>query len=36
MQIIGLFISVDDKHKVKVGEPQFPVASAEQGRRVAV
>ncbi|XP_019864157.1 PREDICTED: uncharacterized protein LOC109593572, partial [Amphimedon queenslandica] len=29
-------ICVDDKHKVKVGEPGFPVASAERGRRVAV
>ncbi|XP_019860109.1 PREDICTED: uncharacterized protein LOC109588370 [Amphimedon queenslandica] len=29
-------ICVDGKHKVKVGEPGFPVASAERGRRVAV
>ena len=30
------FICLDDKHKVKVGEPGFPVASAERGRRVPV
>ena len=30
------FICVDDKHKVKVGEPGFAVASAERGRRVPV
>lgn len=31
-----LFISLDDKHKVKVGEPCFPVAAAERGKRVLV
>ena len=31
-----LFVSVDDKHKVSVGEPDCPVASAEHGRRVPV
>ena len=31
-----LFICVDDKHKIKIGEPQFPVAAAERGRRVPV
>ena len=30
------FICLDDKHKVKVGEPGFPVALAERGRRVPV
>ena len=25
---------IDDKHKVKIGEPKFPVALAECGRRV--
>lgn len=30
------FVSIDDKHKIKVGEPRCPVASAERGRRVAV
>ena len=31
-----LFVSLDDKHKVSVGEPDCPVASAERGRRVPV
>ena len=30
----SLFINIDDKHKIKVGEPNCPVASAERGRRV--
>lgn len=30
------FVSLDDKHKIKVGEPGFPVAAAERGRRVPV
>lgn len=30
------FVSYDDKHKVKVGEPGYPVAAAERGRRVPV
>ena len=30
------FISIDDKHRIKVGKPNFPVAAAERGRRVAV
>ena len=30
------FVSFDDKHKVKVGEPGYPVAAAERGRRVLV
>lgn len=28
------FVCLDDKHKIKVGEPDCPVASAERGRRV--
>ena len=31
-----LFVCLDDKHKIKVGEPGFPVATAERGRRVLV
>ena len=31
-----LFICIDDKHRLKVGEPGFPVAVAERGRRVIV
>ena len=27
-----LFICLDDKHQIKVGEPEFPVAAAERGR----
>ena len=30
------FACLDDKHKVKVGEPGFPVAAAECGRQVLV
>ncbi len=32
----GSLVSFDDKHKVKVGEPGYPVAAAERGRRVPV
>lgn len=31
-----LLICLDDKHKIKVGEPGCPVATAERGRRVPV
>ena len=31
-----LFVCLDDKHRLKVGEPGYPVASAEHGRRVIV
>ena len=31
-----MFIYLDDKHCTKVGEPGFPVAAAEWGRRVLV
>lgn len=30
------FVCLDDKHRIKVGEPKFPVAAAERGRRVLV
>lgn len=30
------FVCLDDKHRIKVGEPGFPVAAAERGRRVVV
>lgn len=30
------FVSLDDKHKIKVGEPNNPVAAAERGQRVIV
>ena len=30
------FLSIDDKHKIKTGEPGFPVAAAERGKRVIV
>ena len=30
------FISLDDKHKIKVGEPNSPVAAVERGKRVLV
>lgn len=29
-------ISLDDKHRVKIGEPGFPVAAAERGKQVLV
>lgn len=32
----SIFVCLDDKHKIKIGEPQFPVAAAERGRRVPV
>ena len=28
------FVCLDDKHKVRVGEPHCPIAAAEHGRRV--
>ena len=30
------FICLDDKHQIKVGEPEVPVATLERGRRVLV
>ena len=32
----SLLICLDDKHRIKCGEPGFPVAAAERGRRVIV
>lgn len=31
-----LFVCMDDKHRLKVGEPNYPVAAVERGRRVLV
>ena len=31
-----LFVCIDDKHTIKVGEPHFPLAAAERGREVVV
>ena len=30
------YVCLDDKHRIKIGEPGFPVAAAERGRRVLV
>ena len=29
-------VSLDDKHKIKCGEPSYPVAAAERGKKVIV
>ena len=29
-------VSLDDKHKIKVGEPSYPVAASERGKQVIV
>ena len=31
-----LFISLDDKYRIKIREPGFPVAAAEHGKKVIV
>ena len=31
-----MLVCIDDKHRLKVGEPGFPVAATERGRRVLV
>ena len=31
---LSLFACIDDKHRVKVGEPNFPVAAVERGKEV--
>ena len=31
-----VFVCLDDKHKIKVGEPGYAVAATERGRRVPV
>ena len=33
---VALFVCIDDKHRIKVGEPGFPLAAVEQGREVIV
>ena len=33
---ITTMVCLDDKHRIKVGEPGFPVAAAERGKRVLV
>ncbi|CAB4028704.1 Hypothetical predicted protein [Paramuricea clavata] len=33
---VATFACLDDMHRIKVGEPGFPVAAAERGRRVLV
>ena len=30
------FVSLDDKHKISVGEPGYPVASVECGKKVLI
>lgn len=32
----SIFICMDDKHRLKVGEPNYPVAAVDRGRRVLV
>lgn len=32
----SVFASLDDKHRIKVGEPNYLVAAAERGRRGTV
>ena len=32
----SVLLSVDDKHKIKVGEPGHPVAAVERGKKVAI
>ena len=36
MQQQCVFVCIDDKHRVKTGEPNYSVASAERGRQVIV
>ena len=33
---LSILACLDDKHKIKVGEPGFPVAAVERGKRVLV
>lgn len=32
----SVFVCMDDKHRLKVGEPNYPVAAAERGKKVLV
>ena len=36
LRFLCSFICVDDKHKIKIGEPGYPVASAVRGKKVSV
>ena len=36
MRRYSTFTCIDDKHRVKIGEPDAPVVSAEGGRQVIV
>ena len=31
-----VFVSLDDKHRIKIGEPGYPVSAVERGKRVMV
>lgn len=33
---MSVFVCIDDKHRIKVGEPSFPLAAVERGREVIV
>ena len=33
---LATFVSLDDRHKVPLGEPGYPVARVERGKRVLV
>ena len=33
---LSSFICIDDKHRIKIGEPGYPVAAVERGRQVIV
>ena len=32
----SVFVSLDDKHRIKIGEPGYPVSAVERGKRVMV
>ena len=36
VQDLAVFVSLDDKHRIKIGEPNYPVAACERGGRVLV
>ena len=36
LRSVALFVCLDDKHRIKVGEPGFPLAAVERGREVIV
>ena len=36
VQDLAMFVSLDDKHRIKVGKPNYPIAAAERGRQVLV